>query len=95
MTNSIPAGDPVAKLAEAIRFDATSRMSGFASVEGLSRCRYTLLRPILPLSQRHQSPADDVRLDFPGPFENVQDARVAKDSADFIFQRISVAAVDL
>src|SRR3972149_4175415 len=38
---------------------------------------------------------NDLRLDFGGAFKNVEDAGVAKDARDRIFERKAIAAVDL
>jgi hypothetical protein len=42
-----------------------------------------------------QAPRDDLRLNFSGTFEDVQNSGVAEDPADLIFQRKSVAAMNL
>ncbi len=47
------------------------------------------------ISAGDQPAGDDLRLDLGGTLENVQDARVAQDTADRIFERIAVAAMDL
>lgn len=38
---------------------------------------------------------NDLRLNFRSTLKNVQDAGIAQDAADLIFQRIAVAAMDL
>src|SRR3546814_20804090 len=42
-----------------------------------------------------QAARDHLRLNLCRALEDVEDARVAQDAADLIFQRIAVAAVDL
>src|SRR6056297_3931668 len=42
-----------------------------------------------------QSPRDDLRLDLGGTLEETEDARVAENAADRVFQRETVPAVDL
>ena len=42
-----------------------------------------------------EPPRDDLRLNFGSPFEDVEDARIAEDPADLVFQRKAVAAVDV
>ena len=47
------------------------------------------------IAVRQQSPRNHLRLDFGGTLENIEDACVAKHSADRVFQRVAIAAVDL
>ncbi len=42
-----------------------------------------------------QAPRDHMRLDFRRALEDRQDARIAQDTADRVFEREAVAAMDL
>src|SRR5580704_285892 len=47
------------------------------------------------ISPGQQAAGNNLRLDFSGALEDVEDARVAQHPADRIFERVTVAAVDL
>ena len=63
--------------------------ASFANHEILSMRKFPV-RPSI-----HQATCDNLGLNFGGTFKDVQDTRVTQDTADGIFKRKAISAVDL
>src|SRR5690606_656102 len=71
--------------------------STISSRNGSSSPRRSIAHPYAPGSVRglQQAAGDDIGLNFGRAFEDIENAGIAQDAADRIFQRIAVAAMNL